>query len=191
LGAQLVARWVGAKAFLDDKGKPLPLRRLASDGGEKSFEALVASVSKDIRSRAVLDEWLRLGVAHMDEDNCVCLNVDAFVPKQGFEEKAFFFGQNLHDHVAASVHNMLDLGVPFLERSVYYDTLTPASVAELAALSTELGMQALQTVNRRAMELETRDANKETARERMNFGVYFYSEKKLEEESLKREDSDE
>lgn len=177
LGAQLVARWLSQKPYRDPQGHPRPLHRLASDGGEKSFESLVASVSKDIRSRAVLDEWLRLGIAHIDDEDRVCLNIEAFVPKAGFEDKAFFFGQNLHDHIAASVHNVLEQGKPFIERSVYYDHLSPESVEELAALSAELGMQALQAVNRRAAELESRDADAPQANRRMNFGVYFFTEK--------------
>ena len=124
LGAQLVAKWIGQAPYVEASGHPIPLTRTAKAGGEKSFESLVASVSKDIRSRAILDEWLRLGIVHMDENDCVCLNAEAFVPKQGFNEKAFYFQQNLHDHVAASVHNMLELGPPFVERSVHYNTLT-------------------------------------------------------------------
>jgi hypothetical protein len=183
LGGQLVSRWTGQKAYLDARGRPLPLKRLASDGGARSFEALVASVSKDIRSRAVLDEWLRLGIAHMDDNDRVCLNVDAFVPKQGFEEKAFFFGQNLHDHIAASTHNMLGQGAPFLERSVYYDTLTRESIDELRRMAADLGMQALQEINRKALELEARDAKRADANQRMNFGVYFYNEQQRAEDS--------
>jgi hypothetical protein len=176
LGAQLVARWVSRPEFLDENGQPLPLPRLASDGGARSFEGLVASVSKDIRSRVVLDEWLRMRVARIDAQDRVCLNVAAFIPENGFTEKLFFFGQNLHDHMAAAVHNLSGPGQPFIERSVYYDELSPASIRELADLSAELGMQALQTINRRAMELERGDAeNKRPADLRMNFGIYFYS----------------
>ncbi|TXT40722.1 MAG: hypothetical protein FD135_1023 [Comamonadaceae bacterium] len=102
LGAQVVAVWVGSPQYLDPQGEPLPLPRFASEGGELSFEALVASVNSDIRSRVVLDEWLRLGVVHFDEANRVCLNTQAFVPSEGFEEKAFYLGHNLHDHAAAS-----------------------------------------------------------------------------------------
>ncbi|MBV5344757.1 MAG: hypothetical protein JZU63_04105, partial [Rhodoferax sp.] len=76
--------------------------------GEASFDRLVASESTDIRARAVLDEWLRLGIVELDADDNVRLISDAFVPKKGFEEKAYFLGRNLHDHIAASVHNLLD-----------------------------------------------------------------------------------
>jgi hypothetical protein len=58
---------------------------------------------------------------------------------------------------------------------VYYGQLTPASVAELAELAREEGMRALQVLNRRAIELKSRDASDAAARYRVNFGLYFYS----------------
>jgi len=176
LGAQLVARWTGLDRYLDDHGRPRPLPRLASDGGELSFEALVAAVNKDIRSRVVLDEWLRLGVARVDEQDRVCLNMEAFVPDKGFEEKAYYFGQNVHDHIAATAYNLSGAGPAFLERSVYYDRLTPASVETLDKLARELGMQTLLSVNRKAMELQAQDHAQVDAHLRMNFGIYFFSE---------------
>jgi len=177
LGAALVARWVGTPEYIDAQGKPKPLARLASDGGAHSFENLIASVSKDIRSRVVLDEWLRLGVVRIDEQDCVCLNADAFVPEKGFDEKVYYFGANIHDHLAACAHNLMDKEPPLLERCVYYDQLSAASVQELANLSKELGNQTLQKINRRAMELLRQDENQDGADQRMNFGVYFYSAK--------------
>jgi predicted DNA-binding antitoxin AbrB/MazE fold protein len=190
LGAQLVAKWIGQAPFVDKSGHPIPLARGKKEGGEKSFEALVSSVSKDIRSRAVLDEWLRLGIVHIDSNDCVCLDTEAFIPKQGFEEKAYYFQHNLHDHIAASVNNMLDLGPPFVERSVHYDTLTKSSAAELVSLGEALGMQALQTVNRRALILEKKDANHPDANQRINFGIYFYYDKQ-ENANPGQSDSDE
>lgn len=172
LGALLVARWTGSAAFLDAEGRPRPLPRKAARG--PSFEKLVASVSKDIRPRSVLDEWLRLGVARLDGNDCVCLNAEAFVPSRGFEEKAYYFGRNLHDHVATAAHNLSGRKPALLERSVYYPALSKESVAELAKLAARVGMEALQAVNRRALELKRRDANDEGAAHRMNFGVYFF-----------------
>jgi len=176
LGAQLVLRWTASPEYLDSQGRPLPLPRLSVEGGAPSFESLVASVSKDIRARAVLDEWLRLGVARVDEDDRVVLAVEAFVPESGFDEKSYFLGRNVHDHLAAAVHNLSGEGPPLLERSVYYAGLSPESVDELAALGEEVGMEALQTVNRRALKLQERDADRPEAQHRMNLGVYFYRE---------------
>lgn len=172
LGALLVARWTGTAAYLDAEGRPRPLPRTAARG--PSFEKLVAGVSKDIRPRAVLDEWLRLGVAHLDAEGRVRLNAEAFVPARGFDEKAYYFGRNLHDHVAAAAHNLSGRKPAFLERSVYYPGLSKESVAELAKLASRAGMEALQAVNRRALELKRRDAADEQADRRMNFGIYFY-----------------
>src|SRR5207237_10441577 len=79
LGAQLVSAWTTRREFLDAKGKPRPLPRLASQGGARSFESLVASISKDIRGRAILDEWLRLGIVGLDQQDRVVLRTGAFV----------------------------------------------------------------------------------------------------------------
>lgn len=182
LGAQVVARWIGDPTYLDTKGNPMPLARHASDGGALSFEALFATIRRDIRSRPILDEWLRLGVVELDSQDRVCLKTKAFVPQKGGEEKAFYFGQNLHDHIAVSVNNMLGEQASQLERSVYYHRLTPASIETLKKLSTDLGMRTIQEVNRLALELDRLDAGRPDASQRMNFGLYFFSDKSTESE---------
>lgn len=179
LGAKLVALWTSDPLYLDEQGHHLPLPRQVSEGGAKSFEGLVSSISKDIRSRVILDEWLRIGIAHLDDADRVCLNTDAFIPENGYDEKAYYFGQNLHDHVAAGAHNLLGQKPPFFDRSVYYNNLAPDSVAELAELSKKLGMQTLVTVNKRAEILQKNDAAKTDAHHRINFGAYFFSVKQL------------
>lgn len=174
LGAQLVALWISDDRFLDREGNPRPLPRRRRDGAESSFDDLVTTVSKDIRPRAVLDEWLRLGAVEIDAEDRVCLKAEAFVPAKGFEEKAYYFGRNLHDHMAAARHNVQGGEPPFLERSVYYDQLSPSSVKALAELSEQEGMKALKALNRRARQLQNRDQESADARRRMNFGIYFY-----------------
>lgn len=174
-GAQIVALWIGHDAYLDDRRLPRSLPRLASgaDGGA-SFESLVYAVSSDLRPRAVLDEWLRLGIARIDDDDRVHLNSDAFVPREGMDEKSHYFGANLRDHVAAAGHNLLGGRPPLFERSVHYDELSDESITELKNLAEKVGMEAILIINRRALELEKRDARKRSPRKRMNFGVYFF-----------------
>ncbi len=173
LGARLVARWTGDPAFTGADGAPLPLPRQAESG--PSFETLVASVSTDIRPRAVLDEWLRLGLVEVDAGDHVRLVTDAFVPREGFDEKAHYLGRNVHDHLAAAVHNVSG-GEPMFERGVYYEGLSERSVDELAALAEELGMEALRRVNRRALALQRRDASEAASEtnQRIHFGAFFY-----------------
>jgi hypothetical protein len=175
LGTQLVARWVSDPDYVGEDGAPVPLPRLARQGGEVSFEGLVASVSKDIRARAVLDEWLRLGVVRQDGD-LVVLNTEAFVPAQGFAEKVFFFGRNVHDHLAAATSNVIGGSPPFLERSVHYDGLRPESVIALTTGAEESSMRTLKEINRLATRLARADAGHPDATRRINVGVYLYSE---------------
>jgi hypothetical protein len=174
LGAQLVGQWMGAPEYQDEGGGPLALPRLAAATQGPSFEGLVASISTDIRPRAVLDEWLRLNAVHLDEQDRVILNAGAFVPSGGFDEKVFFLARNLRDHIAAGAHNLRGTGASMPERSVFYDELFPASQRELGELSERLGMEALQDVNRRAIELQARDRGRPDASRRMTFGIYFY-----------------
>ena len=173
LGAQLVARWLGEPTYLTPSGEPRPLPRRSANG-DASFESLVASVSKDIRARAVLDEWLRLGAARLDDEGRVALEVEAFVPERGFDEKAFFFGRNVGDHLATGAHNLRGEGPPLLERAVYYDGLDADDVDELAGLAEKLGTEAIRRINRRARELRGDTSALDAASERMSFGVYFF-----------------
>ena len=175
LGAQVVARWCADPRCLDAQRRPSPLPRLARKGGVTSFERLVEGVSKDIRPRAVLDEWLRLGVARVDEEDRVHLLESAFIPAQGVDEKAFYLGKGVHDHLAAASQNMLGHKPPYLDRMAYYDGLSPESVAQLRELSRELAMHALQEINRKALELQAKDDEVATATHRVTFGAYFYS----------------
>lgn len=176
LGAQLVNVWTRSPPFCSEAGQALALPRLASVGGGCSFDALVAKVSTDIRGRVVLDEWLRLGVVRLDDQDRVHLEAQAFVPQKGFDEKAAYFGHNLHDHACAAVHNLSGEGLPFFERSVHYDALTPASVDTLREAVSQDGMQTLLAFSRLAAELESTDEPSQGQRQRITVGLYFYSE---------------
>ncbi len=176
LGARLVSLWTSEARYLDENNRPQPLPRFIREGGELSFEGLVASVSCDIRSRVVLDEWLRLGVVHFDDKRRICLNIDAFIPAEGFDEKAYYFGHNLSDHTAAAASNLLGENPTFLERCVHYDELSANSIKILAEQSELLGMQSLLAVNKKAMALEEKDALENSPRHRMTLGIYFFSE---------------
>jgi hypothetical protein len=182
LGAQIVARWTAHAEYLDNKGRPLPLHRLASAGGLMSFESLVRSVSKDIRPRVVLDEWLRLGVAQIDNLDRVILVTDAFAPSHGQDEKLFYLGKNVQDHLDASTHNLTHPDAPpLLERSVYYDHLSKDSTLMLSAYARQLSSQVMQAFSQKAMELQERDHLDANARYRVAYGQYFNQASEQEE----------
>ena len=175
LSARLVKLWTSDPQRLDETGRHRPLPKLMSEGGGASFEGLVSSVSKDIRSRVILDEWLRTGIARIDDEGRVCLNTEPSFKKSDFDDKAYYVGQNLHDHLCAASHNLEGQQPPFLESSIHCNKLTKESIAELDALAKRLGMQVLEAVNKRAAELGASDADKAEAQQRMNFGMYFFS----------------
>jgi hypothetical protein len=178
LGAQIVARWTGEAPWVDEESRPLPLSRQAEGGTAPSFQELVNSVSVDIHPRSVLDEWLRLGVASLDDEGAVVLNAEAFVPNRGFEEKAHYVGRNLRDHLSAAASNLSSDESPFLERSVHYGSLPPDAVNELSALARVAGQEALVRVNDRARELKREAAERGDPvgpdHRRITFGVYEF-----------------
>jgi hypothetical protein len=176
LGTQIVARWLGDAAYHDRNGEPRALARTPSKGGVESFAALVEKVSKNVRPRSVLDELVRLGVVEVDGDDRVRLVTHGFVPGKEVDAKAFYFGEALHDHFAAGVHNLGGGRPAWLERSVYYDELSKAAVIELQAKSERLSMEVLQEINRDGMALEARDPPAPGERMRMRLGVYFYAD---------------
>ncbi len=173
LGALVVSRWTGAPEFLSPDGRPQPLPRVSENG--PSFDSLVSSVTADIPACSLLDEWLRLGVVERDTQGNIHLSQTSFVPDRGFGEKLHFFGRNLHDHIAAGTHNLLEQGPPFLDRSVFYDRLSEQSTRELAAMAREEGAALLQRVNQRAFELQQRDEEANDATHRMTMGTYFFA----------------
>ena len=175
IGARLIGIWTGNARFRVKKGgAPLALPRTSEGSRKPSFDELVRTVSTDIRPRVILDEWLRLGIVSIDADGLVRLNSDAFVPQQGFDEKAYYLGRNVADHIATSVHNLLGEGTPWFERAVYYDRLTPESVAYLRKRANALGMKTLLALNKEALRRADEDAARLDATQRMALGIYFY-----------------
>ena len=173
--SQLIATWLGAPGYTDPAGAPLPLSRAASAG--PSFDQLVQSVTRDIRPRAVLDEWLAQGIVTVGVDGLIRLATGAFLPREGREEQLFYFSRNLHDHLAAAAANVLADGPPpFYDRSVHYDRLTPEAAATLERLARDAAQNLLLDINRQAMALAEASVPEGGVSRRVNFGIYVLSE---------------
>lgn len=181
LGAKVIAEWCGKSEYLNENGHPIALPRSAADH-KPSFEQLVRSVSVDVRPGALLAEWLRSGAVELKNNNVRLLNT-AFIPSEGFEEKAYYFGRNLRDHVAAGQHNLSDMSPAFFDRAVYYDRIDPESVEQLRKLCAERGEKLLLEINRYARKLAEQDGANGEPKGRMTFGAYFYGEDNAESSS--------
>ena len=105
----------------------------------------------------------------------VVLNEAAFVPQPGQEAQLFYFGRNLHDHIAAACANITAVGTaPFLDRSVHYDRL-PTDVADrLVAISRDAAQKMLIEINRAALRMADGAAADIGPSKRVNLGVYLY-----------------
>lgn len=173
--SRIIARWLAAPEFTDAEGRPLALARTADQGAsEPSFESLVASVTRDVRPRAVLDEWLDRKLVNIDSDGRIVLSESAFVPQGGSDQQLYYFGRNLHDHVAAAVANVLGESPRYLERAVHYDGLSDQLAETLEKRSREIAMAALQEANREAHAACETDAG---GGSRWIMGVYVYRAK--------------
>ena len=174
LAAQVVARWMNDADYQDAQGGTRALPK----SGDASFDTLVASVSRDVRPKAVLDELLRLGVVQ-DSDAGVVLEGSGFAPRQGFEEMSWLMAQNLQDHAAAAVANLHGEG-NFLEQAVFVDELTPESATRLQQVSVLAWKAAFKTVMQEAQlrfDGDAASAPPQARTHRARFGVYFYSER--------------
>lgn len=182
ISTRIISKWIAEKRYLDKDKKPLVLP-LQAKNNQASFESLVQDVCKqDIRPRVVLDEWLRLGVVALNtinDNDYLTLNAEAFIPSKGFDEKAFFFGHNIADHVSASTHNLLDENTPYFERCVYYDGLSEDSVKQLEDIITSKGMETLLAVNELAIQLKAQDIANPINNKRINIGLYAYHESEV------------
>jgi len=172
--SRIIARWIADPAFTDPQGHPLPLPRNA-EGNAPSFETLVSGVTRDLRPRAVLDEWLDRGLAFTDAQDRIVLAEAAYVPRGDGSEgpQLYYFGRNLHDHIAAAVANIVGDKPRFLERAVHYDGLSKELAAKLEARAREIAMEALQQANREAHAACQEDPGGD---HRWNFGLYVYAE---------------
>lgn len=176
MAAQVVARWMHDRAFVNADGTSRVLPRADEQG--PSFDSLVASVSRDVRPKAVLDELLRLGVVQ-DTDAGLLLARGGFAPRQGFDELSWLVAQNLQDHAAAAVAN-LSGEANFLEQAVFVDQISETSAARLQQVSVKAWEAAFQAVMGEAQARFDADAAQqppEGRRHRARFGVYFFSER--------------
>lgn len=184
MATQVVARWLSDNAYLDADGQAKPLPRTGAAG----FDALVASISSDIRPRAVYDELLSLGIARESADG-ITLLAPGFAPRQGFAEMAQLLEANAHDHLAAAVANV-DEGGQFLEQSVFVDQLTQESAQRLHAVSAKAWRTAFKTVMQEASARYAHDqlhANAEQRTQRARFGSYFYAHAKESQTKIPKE----
>jgi len=169
----VVGRWLSHADYVDENGAPSPIPRTAENG--PNFEALVQSVSRDIRPRTVLDELARQGILAVDGD-MLRLVMDGLIGPADMDQRLHFFSHNLGDHMNAAVDNLLADTPPHLERAVFYNNLDADAVAQIEGDARTIATDALRQINTQAAALQNPDATAPDATHRIRFGVFFYQE---------------
>lgn len=177
-------RWCSDLALLDEQGNVLPLPRTVRQGGARSFEALVASVSKEVWPRALLDEWLRKGNVVLDEQDRVVLQQRSHGAGLGSAQgSTLAFNHLAQDLMAGFEKRYLSPTSPegFAFPVVYGHHLTEASIKALYAAAHAAAMEQIFAVNRAVVENEARDAAAPEATRRFTFGFVLYQADEREE----------
>lgn len=181
LSAQALFRWSGDSRFMKS-GRARPLRR-RSDAearpgkrAEASFDDLIETVSKDLPVRAILDEWIRLGVARINDDDEI-VPVDLWAPTLA-DNESFLSLVAVHgyDRLSAAVNNFAHMEDKHPILSVDERGLAPADVEALIKMVRPRAKRVLDVINERAVTLKEKHKGLDDANMRIGVGFYFYSE---------------
>lgn len=171
--SELFSRWMTDRRWRDRDGRP---RALPRQGEAPSFEALAQSVTRDVHPRSLLEEMTRLGLVNLDAaTDVVRLSDDAFVPRGDRPRMARMLGDNVGDHLAGAVANVLGDGHQHFEQAVFADGLSAASVEAFRQLMKTQWQTLRQAVvpALQAMVEEDQASGGDTSH-RVRLGLYGY-----------------
>lgn len=176
LASEAFAHWRTQPAYRDAAGQPRSLPRL---GPEPSFETLAQAITRDVHPRSLLDELVRLGLAHWDEgSDQVSLARETFVASGDAARQLGFLGDNVGDHLRAAVDNVLggDDRLHF-EQALFADGL-PLQALQSVRPAVRAQWQQLLTTLVPALEAQVAQAatQQEPPQGRLRVGLYTYHE---------------
>jgi len=173
--SEVFTHWISDRGYRDRKGVPRVLPRL---GPAPSFESLAQAVTRDVHPRSLLDELLRLNLAVLDEaSDTVALRRDGFVPSGDRVRMLGFLADNVGDHLAASVANVIGTGRSHFEQAIYADGLSDAAMDEVRKLVTAQWKALLAALVPPLEKLIAADAGLPAAqRRRVRIGLYGYDD---------------
>ena len=175
LASEVFAHWRTQAPYRGSDGQPVTLPRQ----GPLSFESLSQAVTRDVHPRGLLDELVRLGLAHWDEaTDRVSLQRETFVASGDLTRQLGFLGDNVGDHLRAAVENVLGAEDRLhFEQAVFADGLTAASIASVRP-QVHAQWQVLLAALVPALEARVAaDATQQPAPQgRLRVGLYTYHE---------------
>ncbi|MEM9011596.1 MAG: DUF6502 family protein [Pseudomonadota bacterium] len=165
--ARLVSHWRQVPPYGAD-GEP---RVLPRRGPAPSFEALAREIRRDVHPRTVLDHLMSAGTVVL-EGETVRLIAPAYLPGAGSEAQLAYLADNLGDHAAVAVANVLGADPPRFERAVHFNRMPAEALAEIAALAEARQQALLEEIAAVARARQAPDDP--TARGRFRLGAYLF-----------------
>ena len=168
------AHWRANKRYRIRSGAP---RALPRTGPAPSFESLAQEVTRDVHPRALLEELLRLKLAHLDvERDLISLTEESFVPHGDGARMVTYLGANVGDHLQAAVANVLGPAPTHFEQAIAADGLSADSLEQVRPLLREhwrrLTEEMVPTLQRLVDADATRPASETSHRVRL--GLYGF-----------------
>lgn len=175
LSSELLTHWFSEPGYSDAQGKPIELAR---QGQAPSFEALAATVTRDVHPRTLLEEMLRLGLVRLDAaGERVRLLEEAFVPRNDWQQMVGFLGSNVGDHLRAAVRNVLGSGSEHFEQALLADELSQQSLQQARQLISEQWRELLTRLGPRLQALMDEDQAAGRAQDQqVRIGLYSWSQ---------------
>lgn len=177
-GVRITSGWRHDRRFSTRAGKAKAL----SLEGENSFAELVRRFSGDLPYRAVLDEFLRVGVVEVRNDKVVLKNPAGYVPSESDEIQINILGQATADLIGTIHHNVTSQDDTRLQLTVAYNNLSPRVAALFKQKSQAEGWDLIKAFDT-WLSKHDRDNNpkkiveeKEEGRVRAGVGIYFFQE---------------
>ena len=172
--AMVFAHWRANKRYRIRSGAP---RALPRTGPAPSFESLAQEVTRDVHPRALLEELLRLKLAHLDvERDLISLTEESFVPHGDGARMVTYLGANVGDHLQAAVANVLGPAPTHFEQAIAADGLSADSLEQVRPLLREhwrrLTEEMVPTLQRLVDADATRPASETSHRVRL--GLYGF-----------------
>ena len=174
----VIGRWMAGPPYATPDGTP---RRLPYEGTEQqvpSFARLVREIGGDIPVRAVLDELLRIGSAHLDTDGDVELRREAHIPSEAAEGRFTLLGSDPGELFGTIAHNIENPDAAWLQRKVSYDHVGADALPQLRGEARQAGLEFVRRANALVSSYD-RDRRPDApagARTRVAIGVYYYEE---------------
>lgn len=163
--------WTSQSAYVNEQGRPVQLPR---QGVGPSFEALAGHVTKDVHSRSILAEMIRLNlVAHDKSTDMVRLLEEIYVPSGDWRQMVGFLGVNVGDHLDAAVANVLGDGHQHFEQALLADELSTESVEKAKKLINGEWRRLLTSLGPKLQALMDADKDADrTQNQQLRIGLY-------------------